>query len=98
MGAWIEISFCAAQPVPVSVAPYMGAWIEIPPYRYVYYATKVAPYMGAWIEIHYHTDSCRHMDVSLPTWERGLKSLMRCVLNLPSLSLPTWERGLKSIT
>ena len=33
--------------------------------------------------------------MSLPSWERGLKSLKIILLPLLNLSLPSWERGLK---
>ncbi len=59
----------------VKVAPYMGAWIEIGMVRLNRQHMDVAPYMGAWIEISLiRLDNC--INVSLPTWERGLKLMV----------------------
>ena len=41
--------------------------------------SHVAPYMGAWIEINYDQEACRVLK-SLPTWERGLKSVCAVLL------------------
>ena len=38
------------------------------------------------------------IEVSLPSWERGLKFQCIRVSNGSGLSLPSWERGLKSRT
>ena len=35
--------------------------------------------------------------LSLPLWERGLKSYMGNLIPAYSMSLPLWERGLKSV-
>ena len=35
------------------------------------------------------------MIMSLPSWERGLKSVDRATERLGFASLPSWERGLK---
>ena len=74
MGAWIEIcqySVCCEE---LSVAPLVGAWIEIcngiPGYPY----TNVAPLVGAWIEIWNQYRIFYDPNMSLPSWERGLKS------------------------
>ena len=37
------------------------------------------------------------MTESLPSWERGLKSIGMDQINSMRLSLPSWERGLKSV-
>ena len=54
------------------VAPLVGAWIEIGLRRVCWWAGVVAPLVGAWIEI-----GLRHFrqitQMSLPSWERGLK-------------------------
>ena len=50
----------------------MGAWIEICIPLRERYGTEVAPFVGAWIEIP-AKDSRYQMNVSLPSWERGLK-------------------------
>ena len=54
----------------------------------------VAPLVGARIEIKitaYNKSGGR----SLPSWERGLKSIENRKNELLSMSLPSWERGLK---
>ena len=52
--------------------------------------------MGAWIEI-FLILNMAPVDMSLPSWERGLKyKSYKAILNA-ELSLPSWERGLKSI-
>ena len=81
-----------------SVAPYMGAWIEIVQDDGQTGNVLVAPYMGAWIEITVPRSGSTATITSLPTWERGLKSVSRAIFRVMSLSLPTWERGLKSST
>ena len=35
--------------------------------------------------------------LSLPSWERGLKSITKFVSNSLKPSLPSWERGLKYV-
>ena len=52
----------------------MGAWIEILLVISSSMTAPVAPYMGAWIEIGRFPAVIAHIVVSLPTWERGLKS------------------------
>ena len=56
------------------VAPYTGAWIEIMVTAEYLKAHYVAPYTGAWIEIIQNLGT-RWTAASLPTRERGLKSL-----------------------
>ena len=55
------------------VAPLVGAWIEIMLRHEYHPVRRVAPLVGAWIEILYCV-SPDHLDQSLPSWERGLKS------------------------
>ena len=50
--------------------------------------------MGAWIEIKTNYVSLRSI-WSLPSWERGLKSLELLPSGGLFVSLPSWERGLK---
>ena len=73
----------------------MGAWIEItrpPAYAPWYF---VAPLVGAWIEI-VCTVTIPSLNLSLLSWERGLK-FFRCVqISAVLPSLLSWERGLKS--
>ena len=58
------------------------------------YKSGVAPLVGAWIEIGYLV--VEDFDTkSLPSWERGLKSRQKLLINLKQSSLPSWERGLK---
>ena len=51
----------------------MGAWIEIENIAADRANFRVAPFMGAWIEIKIFSLIC-NMFLSLPSWERGLKS------------------------
>ena len=51
--------------------------------------------MGAWIEMIMNFDEMSSVEVSLPSWERGLKLLLIYKFHLLLLSLPSWERGLK---
>ena len=76
MGAWIEIVLFRSHRCLLRVAPYMGAWIEI---RFCIRSIAnavVAPYMGAWIEISILLIEIYGRFESLPTWERGLKSVV----------------------
>ena len=63
------------------VAPLVGAWIEIKgclaPLIYMF----VAPLVGAWIEITSRGNLFDPVLVSLPLWERGLKSSEICGRN-----------------
>ena len=52
----------------------MGAWIEIIHEAETIIANTVAPLVGAWIEIADSDRECKKI-MSLPSWERGLKSL-----------------------
>ena len=55
------------------VAPLVGAWIEIfAPFTPVT-GVPVAPLVGAWIEILLPTNIAPTGDLSLLSWERGLK-------------------------
>ena len=51
----------------------MGAWIEISSALKIFLFQLVAPFVGAWIEILREVLQCENV-VSLPSWERGLKS------------------------
>ena len=57
----------------------------------------VAPYAGAWIEID-NSVAFGSAAESLPTRERGLKSMLASSSDFSLRSLPTRERGLKSST
>ena len=94
VGAWIEMSPPITSKVFLNVAPLVGAWIEMS-FKYAYLKDdNVAPLVGAWIEI---ADCIANNFAlwSLPSWERGLKSLTLSIYSSVVLSLPSWERGLK---
>ena len=57
----------------IAVAPLVGAWIEIRRSSTTYELGEVAPLVGAWIEIRVLMIKAMNM-LSLPSWERGLKS------------------------
>ena len=59
-----------------SVAPYVGAWIETPCLLTFTLNFMVAPYVGAWIETS-KTKPLRVINLSHPTWVRGLKLTRR---------------------
>ena len=73
MGAWIEISTPAYNYEIITVAPLVGAWIEIEAYDRNKYSNAVAPLVGAWIEIKAELKLMTPGQVSLLSWERGLK-------------------------
>ena len=76
------------------VAPFTGAWIEIVGRGCAPSRSSVAPFTGAWIEMTMSASWWMGW-MSLPSRERGLKSVRRG-LRLPGLvSLPSRERGLK---
>ena len=56
------------------VAPLVGAWIEIQAEAAKMAGMSVAPLVGAWIEILFPTNIAPTGDLSLLSWERGLKS------------------------
>ena len=57
-----------------TVAPFVGAWIEIIFRQPLPHRDPVAPFVGAWIEMLVVATPHRYM-ASLPSWERGLKSV-----------------------
>ena len=73
-GAWIEIVVSEKTNKYSQVAPLAGAWIEIPNPAYAQIELEVAPLAGAWIEI-LCTQPKSDPNMSLPSRERGLKSL-----------------------
>ena len=81
----------------MTVAPYAGAWIEMFCAGQYGDLINVAPYAGAWIEMIVLQTATRNMTSSLPTRERGLKSIHFTLSPLARSSLPTRERGLKSL-
>ena len=56
---------------------------------------EVAPLVGAWIEIPLVLSLTQRTRLSLPLWERGLKSSEKKEERKVEVSLPLWERGLK---
>ena len=78
------------------VAPLVGAWIEIVFKNKSCHLVRVAPLVGAWIEINNGATVLLNTEVSLLSWERGLK--LRCSSSVGSsgMSLLSWARGLKS--
>ena len=74
-GAWIEIASLHPDYCFYVVAPFAGAWIEIYTLITSSLAGAVAPFAGAWIEI-FHCGVAAGMTVSLPSRERGLKSII----------------------
>ena len=96
MGAWIEIYVdLDAAKDGYGVAPLVGAWIEIDHKGYYCSTCAVAPLVGAWIEIEQLIEDYERARESLPSWERGLKSVSEMVAIGSAWSLPSWERGLK---
>ena len=77
-----------------SVAPLAGARIEIVVSHQNVYGCGVAPLAGARIEITM-METGGTSDTSLPSRERGLKSVSDLRNCSESLSLPSRERGLK---
>ena len=73
----------------------MGAWIEIASIQIDSIRSDVAPFMGAWIEMQ-HRRGLTKKCLSLPSWERGLKSPIINHHCFDMRSLPSWVRGLKS--
>mgnify|MGYP007100800614 FL=1 len=72
VGAWIE-TYCVFVDVhQIMVAPFVGAWIETREEPTTPSIKVVAPFVGAWIETEDSGAKDPH-DVSLPSWERGLK-------------------------
>ena len=78
------------------VAPLVGAWIEIGAHHEHHNKQTVAPLVGAWIEIHQNKLPFPPLP-SLPSWERGLKSISAVNQVILIKSLPSWERGLKFV-
>ena len=90
VGAWIEIAHLSACRAEASVAPLVGAWIEICVWLPDAQVILVAPLVGAWIEITIPPFFAKHLLSSLPSWERGLKSV---VINLCTKHLGRSPRG-----
>ena len=65
--------------VNIAVTPFVGVWIEIYNQSGHYYGVTVAPFVGVWIEI-LLTAYQTALNLSLPSWECGLKSMKRSQL------------------
>ena len=78
VGAWIEIPAVIDRDRRDSVAPLVGAWIEMVDCERVGVAILVAPLVGAWIEITNEYTDLAELELSLLSWERGLKSCISC--------------------
>ena len=76
MGAWIEICNGIPGYPYTNVAPLVGAWIEIFFDVNIVVFDLVAPLVGAWIEIWNQYRIFYDPNMSLPSWERGLKYVM----------------------
>ena len=74
----------------------MGAWIEISGNLDKYDYAIVAPLVGAWIEMQEIKEDNTE-DVSLLSWERGLKYGKTVDKLFLYESLLSWERGLKCL-
>ena len=74
-GAWIEIQVAMTAVAASNVAPFTGAWIEIVPQSIRAHTLIVAPFTGAWIEISAAKEKVAGFFSSLPSRERGLKSI-----------------------
>ena len=83
-GAWIEINHTSQYMLYDGVAPFAGAWIEINEPFFVALSAVVAPFAGAWIEISKCYHNCQPLR-SLPSRERGLKSVTQTQTNTPEL-------------
>ena len=77
-GAWIEIERYIHTQKALLVAPFAGAWIEITVNVEPSPLVTVAPFAGAWIEICRIIKQLNPFISSLPSRERGLKSI-RCL-------------------
>ena len=69
------------------VAPFAGAWIEITALSAVCRTRTVAPFAGAWIEIDIYK-KYESVTGSLPSRERGLKSMVKVMLQSMLLVAP----------
>ena len=76
-GAWIEIAILCFKREHIAVAPFTGAWIEIASDGTQMRDEIVAPFTGAWIEIRSSMRLAEAASRSLPSRERGLKSVHR---------------------
>ena len=63
--------------VNIAVAPFVGVWVEIITERMDYQKEYVAPFVGVWVEINYRNHIMINYIKSLPSWECGLKSILK---------------------
>ena len=76
VGAWVEITLFPNPSSVAPVAPLVGAWVEITKDKNETSKSIVAPLVGAWVEIPILTSGAFGF-TSLPSWERGLKSMKK---------------------
>ena len=58
--------------VNIAVAPFVGVWVEIFSAGFCFTYLSVAPFVGVWVEIRFLC-ILHLLDLSLPSWECGLK-------------------------
>ena len=60
--------------VNIAVTPFVGVWIEMHQNNlYLMRSSQVTPFVGVWIEIIAIAMDCAASEMSLPSWECGLK-------------------------
>ena len=79
----------------IAVTPFVGVWIEMYADIADWDMFNVTPFVGVWIEINGEMQKEKKKDMSLPSWECGLKSAYKPLRKALNLSLPSWECGLK---
>ena len=72
VGVWIEMTCQFQNHTEKDVAPFVGVWIEMASYFCLGGKIMVAPFVGVWIEID-QIKIRKGKDMSLPSWECGLK-------------------------
>ena len=80
-----------------TVAPLVGAWIETSLNHQIFLVKSVAPLVGAWIETKRFMAMADWLDMSHPSWVRGLKPVIPPTYHNVHLSHPSWVRGLKRV-
>ena len=73
VGVWIEIGIVEHKSVSTCVTPFVGVWIEIGKTPTSHSISGVTPFVGVWIEICYRSIIGLLQQLSLPSWECGLK-------------------------
>ena len=73
VGVWIEIGRKLYARNLTQVAPFVGVWIEIFKTAHYCLVGDVAPFVGVWIEMLCSLKNNNQSNMSLPSWECGLK-------------------------